>query len=61
MIAVYSENLTKPIDKLCGQNAELLNVKAGCTYSYRIKEAKAKGDKVLMLKHRAHYLVAVRK
>jgi hypothetical protein len=31
IIAVYSENQTKPINALCGQNAELLNVKAGGT------------------------------
>jgi hypothetical protein len=34
IIAVYSENHTKPIDTLCGNNAELLIVKAGGTYSY---------------------------
>jgi hypothetical protein len=33
-ICVYSENHTKPITKPCGQNADLLNVKAGATYSY---------------------------
>jgi hypothetical protein len=33
IIAVYSNNHTEPIDTLCGQNAELLNVKAGGTYS----------------------------
>jgi hypothetical protein len=32
-IAVYSETHTKPIT-FCGQNAELLNVKAGGLYSY---------------------------
>jgi hypothetical protein len=31
---VYSENHTKPINTLCGENAELLNVKAGGTQSY---------------------------
>jgi hypothetical protein len=33
IIAVYSENHTKPINALCGKNAELLNVEAGDTYS----------------------------
>jgi hypothetical protein len=31
IIAVYSENHMKPINTLCGQNAELLIVKAGST------------------------------
>jgi hypothetical protein len=31
LIAVYSENHTKLINTLCGQNAELLTVKAGGT------------------------------
>jgi hypothetical protein len=31
IIAVYSENNTKHINTLCGQNAELLIVKAGGT------------------------------
>jgi hypothetical protein len=34
IIAVYSENHAKHINTLCGQNAELLIVKAGNTYSY---------------------------
>jgi hypothetical protein len=34
IIAVYSENHTKPINTLRGQNAELLNVKVGGAYSY---------------------------
>jgi hypothetical protein len=34
IIAVYSENHTKPTNTLCGQNVMLLNVKAGGTYSY---------------------------
>jgi hypothetical protein len=34
IIAVHTENHTKPINTLCGQNAELLIVKAGGTYSY---------------------------
>jgi hypothetical protein len=33
-IAVYSENHTQPANTLCGQNAELLNVKTGGTYGY---------------------------
>jgi hypothetical protein len=33
-VAVYCESHTKHINTLCGQNAELLNVKAGGTYSY---------------------------
>jgi hypothetical protein len=32
-IAVYSENHEKPINSLCGQNAELLIVKKGGSYS----------------------------
>jgi hypothetical protein len=32
--AVYSQNHMKPINTFCGQNAELLTVKAGGTYSY---------------------------
>jgi hypothetical protein len=34
IIAVYPENHTKPTNTLCGQNAELVNVKACGTYSY---------------------------
>jgi hypothetical protein len=34
MIAFYSENETKPINTLCGQNGELQIVHAGGTYSY---------------------------
>lgn len=30
--AVYSDNHTKPINIICGQNAELLTDKAGGTY-----------------------------
>jgi hypothetical protein len=33
IITVYAANNTKPINTLCGQNSELLNVKAGGTYS----------------------------
>jgi hypothetical protein len=32
IIAVYSENHTKHINTLCGQNTELLNVEVGGTY-----------------------------
>jgi hypothetical protein len=32
IIAVYSENGMKPINTLCGQNAELLNVKVDGAY-----------------------------
>jgi hypothetical protein len=35
IIGVLSENHTKPINTLCGQNAELLIIKAGGTYNYR--------------------------
>jgi hypothetical protein len=35
IVALYSENHTKPMNTFCGQNAELLIVKAGGTYSYR--------------------------
>jgi hypothetical protein len=34
IITVYSENHMKPMNTLCGQKAELLNVKAGGTYNY---------------------------
>jgi hypothetical protein len=34
IITVHSENNTKPIDTLYGQNADMLNVKAGGTYNY---------------------------
>jgi hypothetical protein len=34
IITVYSENHTKPINTLCGQNAMLLIVKARGTNSY---------------------------
>jgi hypothetical protein len=34
IIAIYSENHMKPINTLCGQNVELVNVWAGGTYSY---------------------------
>jgi hypothetical protein len=34
VIAVYTETNAKHICTLCGQNAELLNVKAGGTYRY---------------------------
>jgi hypothetical protein len=33
IIAVCSQIITKHTNKLCGQNAELLNVKPGGTYS----------------------------
>jgi hypothetical protein len=33
IVAVYSENHTKPIDTLYGQNTKLLNVEAGGIYS----------------------------
>jgi hypothetical protein len=35
IIPVYCENHTEHINRLCGQNAEFLYVKAGGTYSYR--------------------------
>jgi hypothetical protein len=34
IIALYSANHTKPVNTLCSQNAELLIVKVGGTYSY---------------------------
>jgi hypothetical protein len=34
IIAVYFENHMKPINTICRQNAELLIVEAGGTYSY---------------------------
>jgi hypothetical protein len=36
IIYVYSENRTKPTYILCGQSAELLNVKAGGTVFVRV-------------------------
>jgi hypothetical protein len=36
IIAVYSENHTKHINTLCGQNAELLIVEACGAYSYHL-------------------------
>jgi hypothetical protein len=40
IIAVYSQNHMKPVDALCGQNAELLSIKAGgtCTYHRALKD-----------------------
>jgi hypothetical protein len=35
IIAVYSEKSTKQINKLCGQNAELLIIRAFGKYSYK--------------------------
>jgi hypothetical protein len=35
VIAVCSENCMKSVNTLCGQNAELLNIEVGGTYSYR--------------------------
>jgi hypothetical protein len=34
IIAVYSDNHTKPINAICGQNAKIPTVKAGGTYTY---------------------------
>jgi hypothetical protein len=34
IIVIYSENLTKPINTLCGKKAEMLNVKAIGTHDY---------------------------
>jgi hypothetical protein len=33
-VTVYPENDTKPINTLCGYNAELLNVESGITYKF---------------------------
>jgi hypothetical protein len=39
IIAVFSQNHTKHINTLCGQNTEFVNVKGGGTYSdHRILE-----------------------
>jgi hypothetical protein len=35
IIAIYSENHRKPINTVCGQNVELLTVKADGTYNYQ--------------------------
>jgi membrane protease subunit (stomatin/prohibitin family) len=34
--ALYYEDVSKPINVFCGQNAELFIVEAGGTYSYHI-------------------------
>jgi hypothetical protein len=34
IIAVYSENRAKSVNTHCGENAELVIVKAGDTYGY---------------------------
>jgi hypothetical protein len=34
IITVYSENRTKPLNMLCGQNARVLIIKAGDTHNY---------------------------
>jgi hypothetical protein len=34
--AVYSENNKKPINIVCGENTEELNVKGGGTYNYHL-------------------------
>jgi hypothetical protein len=34
IIYFYTENHMKPLNTLCGQNVELLIVRAGGTYSY---------------------------
>jgi hypothetical protein len=34
IIVVYSDDHAKHVNALCGQNAKLLNVKAGDAYSY---------------------------
>jgi hypothetical protein len=39
MVAVYSENHTKRINTLCGQNKLLLIIKAGSTYTYSYRWA----------------------
>jgi hypothetical protein len=36
IINVGSESRTKQTNALCGQHADLLNVKAGSVYSYRV-------------------------
>jgi hypothetical protein len=40
VIAVYCENHTKHINLFCGDNAKLLDVKVGGTYSYPMLEMK---------------------
>lgn len=35
IITICSENNTKPVNPLCGQNSELVNMKAGCMYTYQ--------------------------
>jgi uracil DNA glycosylase len=39
LITVYSENNTKPIHILYGQNAEILNIKAGVLYMHTGRSA----------------------
>jgi hypothetical protein len=56
IIAVYSENHTKPINTLCGQNTELLNIKAGGTYSYHyaLKGSNGKVQKKIFGQEKGH-------
>jgi hypothetical protein len=35
IIVVYSKNHTKPIDTLCGQNTELLNIRVYGIHTYQ--------------------------
>jgi hypothetical protein len=35
-IAAYSDYHTKPTLRLCGENSELLNIKAGGIYNYHV-------------------------
>jgi hypothetical protein len=49
IIAVYSDNYTKLINTLLGQNAELLIIKAGGTQSCHWA-VKTKFDKVIVIK-----------
>jgi hypothetical protein len=63
IIAVYSENRKKPINILRAQNAELLNVEAGGTYSAfcSLKSFIIKTDRMwisLFTVHRFIYLYA---
>jgi uncharacterized membrane protein len=56
LIAAYSENLVKPTNTLCGQNAELAIVSGGGTYSYHyVLKGKANAEHNRLAKHCPSY------
>jgi hypothetical protein len=57
VLAFYSENRTKSINTVCEQNAELLIVKAGGTYSCHLTLV---GQyKAMLMEHRVRVYVCV--